>query len=269
MVDEIYSKIQSVPVWFHKIEVAPGIFTPGIQDSEGVLEKIKLPADLTGKRVLDLGARDGLYSFECEKRGAAEVVALDYTTPDATGFNVAKELLGSKVEWVTGNVYQIDQLNLGKFDLVLFLGVIYHLRHPYLAIDKIHDVLNPGGKVIVESHVIDGGFVDETGNWIDLNELNPRLANLNVAQIYEAGKLVDDKSNAWAPSLNTLAAMFNNSGFIVESSWSYFFRGGLTATAVELEVDHPRLIDSASSLSLGSPEINLVPESISNLEINN
>lgn len=266
--DDILKKINAVPTWFHKIEVAPGIFTPGVQDTEGLLSQIKLPQDLTGKRVLDIGARDGLYSFECEKRGASEVIAIDYTTPDSTGFTVAKEILGSNVKWITSNVYQIDQLNLGKFDLVLFLGVIYHLRHPYLAIDKIHDVLNVGGKVVVESHIIDGGFVDENENWINLEELNPRLSKLNIAQIYEAGKLVNDKSNAWAPSIDTLVAMFKNSGFEVESSWSYYFRGGLTATSVELEPNHHRYLDSSESVRLGSPGINLVPTSISNVELN-
>lgn len=266
--EKIKSLIDTVPNWFHRIEVAPGIFTPGVQDTEGLLNHINLPDDLTGKRVLDIGARDGLYSFECEKRGASEVIALDYTTPDTTGFNVAKKILGSNVKWITSNVYQIDQLNLGKFDLVLFLGVIYHLRHPYLAIDKIHDVLNLGGKVVVESHIIDGGFVDENGNWINLDELNPRLLKLNVAQIYEAGKLVNDKSNAWAPSIDTLVAMFKNSGFEIDSSWSYYFRGGLTATTVGLEPNHHRYLDSSESVKLGSPGINLVPSSISNVELN-
>lgn len=265
---EILKEINSVDNWFHKIELAPGIFTPGIQDTEGLLNNIRLPSDLTGKRVLDIGARDGLYSFECEKRGASEVIALDYTTSDTTGFNVAKKILGSNVKWITSNVYQIDQLNLGKFDLVLFLGVIYHLRHPYLAIDKIHDVLNLGGKVIVESHIIDGGFVDENGNWINLDELNSRLSKLNVAQIYEAGRLVNDNSNAWSPSIDTLIAMFKNSGFEIDFSWSYYFRGGLTATSVRLEPNHHRYLDSSDSVKLGSPGINLVPSTISNVELN-
>lgn len=265
--NSIQNLIDSVPAWFHKIEVAPGIITPGVQDTEGLLNHIKLPDDLTGKRVLDIGARDGLYSFECEKRGAAEVIALDYTTPDTTGFNVAKQILNSNVKWVTANVYEIDQLNLGKFDLVLFLGVIYHLRHPYLAIDKIHDVLNIGGKVVVESHIIDGGFVAEDGNWVNLAELNPRLSELNVAQIYESGKLVNDPSNAWAPSINTLVAMFKNSGFTVDNQWDYYFRGGLTATATQLAANHPRYMDSSNLVILGSPEVNLVPESISNVEL--
>jgi tRNA (mo5U34)-methyltransferase len=261
-VNDIDNLIASVSNWFHKIEVAPGVFTPGIQDSQGLLEHIKLPMNLSGMRVLDIGARDGFFSFECEKRGAAEVIALDYTSADSTGFNVAKQILGSKAKWINGNIYSLNELNLGKFDLILFLGVIYHLRHPYLAIDRIHDSLNVGGKVVVESHIIDGGFVDEKGDWINLVDLNPRLANLAVAQFYESGKLVKDKSNAWAPSIDTLNIMFKNSGFNVEYSWSYHFRGGLIATSVELESDHPRFMDSSESVVLKSPETNLVPKNI-------
>jgi tRNA (mo5U34)-methyltransferase len=261
-VNDINNLISSVSNWFHKIELAPGVVTPGIQDSQGLLNHLKLPTDLTGMRVLDIGARDGFFSFECEKRGATEVIALDYTSADSTGFNVAKQILRSKVNWVNGNVYSLNSLNLGKFDLILFLGVIYHLRHPYLAIDRIHDSLNVGGKVFVESHIIDGGFVDEKGDWIKLSDLNPRLENLTIAQFYESGKLVKDVSNAWAPSIETLNVMFKNSGFTIDYSWSYHFRGGIVGSANSLPGDHPRFQDSSESVVLQSPRQNLVPRNI-------
>lgn len=262
----IVAEIAKVPNWFHRIELAPGIFTPGIQESETLLKNVSLPSDLTGMRVLDIGARDGLFSFESEKRGAKEVIALDYCSPDTTGFNVARNVLGSNVKWITGNVYEIDSLDLGQFDLVLFLGVLYHLRHPYLAIDKIHDVLRTGGQVIVESHIIDGGFVDENANWIKLQDLNGRLSNLNVAQIYSLGQLVGDKTSAWAPSLNTLECMFVNSGFRVTHSWHNHFRGGIVAVSEELDNNHPRFIDSGYWLDLGNAKEILRPESISSFE---
>lgn len=263
---EIEAKVSSVSNWFHRIEVFPGIVTPGIQHSEVMLEKIGLPDDLSGLRVLDIGARDGLYSFECEKRGAAEVIAVDYCSPETTGFNVAKEILNSKATWLTANVYELDKLNIGKFDLILFLGVIYHLRHPYLAIDKIHDLLKLGGKLVVESHILDGGFVDESGNWIEIGEINPRLSNLNVAQIYSLGQLVGDKTSAWAPSLNTLESMFINSGFSITHSWKHHFRGGLVAVAENLPDDHPRFIDSGYWLDLGNSRVVLRPEIISSID---
>jgi tRNA (mo5U34)-methyltransferase len=244
-VDEIKKMIDSVPIWHHRIELAPGMFTPAVQWTNEVLADINLPEDLSGLRVLDLGARDGFFSFECEKRGASEVIAVDYAPIELTGFAVASKILNSKVKWLTANVYRINELNLGKFDLILFLGVIYHLRNPYLAIDRIYDALKIDGKVIVESHVINGGFVDENGEWMDLKDLDPRLEKLQIAQFYQ-GNLGGDHTNAWAPSLNTLEVMFQNSGFTVDSSWSNHFRGGLTATAVPIGIDHPRYIDSSS-----------------------
>ena len=243
--NEIKEMIDSVPVWHHRIELAPGIFTPAIQQTQDLLASIDFPKDMSGFRVLDLGARDGFFSFECEKRGAAEVIAVDYTPAELTGFGVASKILNSKVKWLTANVYRIHELNLGKFDLILFLGVIYHLRNPYLAIDRIYDALKIDGKVIVESHVIDGGFVNESGEWMNLIDIDPRLAKLQIAQFYK-GDLGGDHTNAWAPSLNTLEIMFQNSGFKIDSSWSNHFRGGLTATAIPIGVDHPRYIDSSS-----------------------
>jgi len=245
-VNEIKQMIDSVPVWHHRIELAPGIFTPAIQQTQNLMTAIKLPTDLSGLRVLDLGARDGFFSFECEKRGAAEVIAVDYAPVELTGFGVASKILDSKVKWITANVYRINELNLGKFDLILFLGVIYHLRNPYLAIDRIYDALKIDGKVIVESHVIDGGFVNENGDWMDLKDMDPRLAKLQIAQFYQGGDLGGDPTSPWAPSLNTLEIFFQNSGFNIDSSWSNHFRGGLTATAVPIEVNHPRYIDSSS-----------------------
>jgi tRNA (mo5U34)-methyltransferase len=251
----IQELIDSVPVWHHRIEVAPGVITPGLQWTQEMLEDIGLPEDLTGLRVLDLGARDGFFSFECERRGASEVIAVDYSPAELTGFNVAKAILDSKVKWITANVYKINQLNLGKFDLVLFLGVIYHLRNPYLAIDRIYDVLNTGGKIIVESHIINGGFVDEQGNWIDLKEINPRLQDLRIAQIYKTGELSGDITSPWAPTINTLEIMFENSGFLINSSWEKEFRGGLTATSFQIDENHPRYLDSSSEANPNSSDI--------------
>ena len=119
-VNEIKEMIDSVPVWHHRIELAPGIFTPAAQWTDEVLAAIDLPEDLSGLRVLDLGARDGFFSFECEKRGASEVIAVDYSPGELTGFAVASKILNSKVKWLTVNVYRINELNLGKFDLILF-----------------------------------------------------------------------------------------------------------------------------------------------------
>ena len=81
--------------WFHTIELAPGLFTPGAEDTPRKAQLIGLPEDLSGKSVLDIGAYDGYFSFEAERRGAARVLAFDHLAPDLSGFNTARRILGS------------------------------------------------------------------------------------------------------------------------------------------------------------------------------
>ena len=118
--------------WHQRWELFRGVFLPGRNDVMTILEAVKLPADLSGCRVLDVGAWHGAFSFECERRGAGEIVALSLEDPDVTGFNRLKALLGSKVVYELGSVYSIDVARLGKFDVVLFLGVLYHRRYSLL-----------------------------------------------------------------------------------------------------------------------------------------
>src|SRR3954469_21042627 len=87
---EIRARIDTVPHWYHQIEIRPGVVTPGINDSSETLQLLSLPDDATGTRVLDIGVRDGYFSFELERRGA-EVLAIDYLEPSETGFPIAKE----------------------------------------------------------------------------------------------------------------------------------------------------------------------------------
>ena len=116
-----------------------------------------VPEDLSGKRVLDVGAWNGGFTFECERRGAAEVVAYSLENPDQTGFNRLKALLGSQATYQVGSVYNLDARQLGQFDVILFLGVLYHLRYPLLAADKLRAVTR--GTLHIETHVIENCFI--------------------------------------------------------------------------------------------------------------
>jgi tRNA (mo5U34)-methyltransferase len=245
---DISHEISKVSFWHQQIDLGNGYLTPGAQDTASLLRQIRLPDDLSGMRVLDLGARDGYFSFECERRGASEVVALDYVPADQTGFEICKKILNSNVNYINNNVYSIDKSSLGDFDLVLCLGLIYHLRHPVLAIDRIYDVLKKDGTLILETHVIDGGLVDQENQWISLSSIDPHLSEMQMAQFYAGGKLNNDISNFWAPSLSCLEGIVSNSGFSINTSWVESFRGGLSATKVPLESNHPRFIDTAKSI---------------------
>jgi tRNA (mo5U34)-methyltransferase len=236
--------------WHHRIEVAPGVWTPGRQDTATVLSQIGMPDDLSGMRVLDIGARDGFFTFEAERRGAREVVALDNEPPHRTGFSIAAELLGSKATYVTENVYSLSPARYGRFDLVLFLGVIYHLRHPLLALDRIHDVCAADALLLVETHMIDEGLVDPAGHWHRLADFHSDLSVFSLVQYYPGNMLGGDPTSQWAPSRLALEGWLRGSGFEPIGSWQHAFRGGAQARRRELPATSERAVDEAASWDL-------------------
>jgi tRNA (mo5U34)-methyltransferase len=136
------SQIDAEDYWFHRIELPGGLVTPGWSFPK--VEKLPyfgLPDDLTGMRVLDVGSAEGFFSFEAERRGAAEVVAIENYPPMARKFQICRAAFGSRARSHLASVYELSPKTFGTFDLVLFYGVLYHLRHPLLALEKIHSVL--------------------------------------------------------------------------------------------------------------------------------
>ena len=119
------------------------------------LRLLQIPQDLTGWTVLDIGAWHGFFSFECERRGADRVLAIDQYAWNRFGMNeflAARERLGSKVEHRRVDVHDLDPDDIGTFDLVLMLGVFYHLRNPLLALERVKDVTRR--QLICETHVL-------------------------------------------------------------------------------------------------------------------
>lgn len=253
--EQIHERIATVGHWHQRIPIAPGIVTPGAQDTGAMLAHLALPEDCAGMRALDIGARDGFFCFELERRGAAEVVALDNVAPDLTGFNVAKELLGSEVRYVVDNVYNLTVEEYGRFDLVLFLGVLYHLRHPLLALDRIWDVCNLGARLFVESHMIDEGLVDEAGDFHRLDDFHEDLSLFPLVQFLPGKTLADDFTSKWAPNQRALGDMLGACGFDVTREWLHAFRGGVTAVARGLDPEGQRAADSAAEWDLNHNRI--------------
>ncbi len=185
--------------WFHTIDLGHGIVTPGLDDTPRKLADIKMPADLSGRTVLDIGAWDGFFSFEAERRGAKRVLATDSFcwSGDAwgskQGFELARQALGSEVEDRFIDVMDLSPEAVGVFDLVLFLGVLYHLRHPLLALEKVAAVTT--GCLILETEV------DLIG------ARHPAMA------FYPGTELNNDPTNWWAPNPRALAGMLKAAGF--------------------------------------------------------
>lgn len=183
-------------VWHQRFELAPGVETPGSNDIVGLLDSAGVPADLSGKSAVDLGTTNGGAAFELERRGAERVVAVDVKTPEHYGFAALRDLLGSRVEWVQASMYEVGAVLGEQFDLVLCLGVLYHLRHPLLALDNVRALL--GGEALIESAVLDAEM--------------PELIGQPVARFFRGAEFHADSSNWFAPTVAGLLDWCGSSG---------------------------------------------------------
>ena len=197
--DELIRRVNEVR-WFHSIPLREGLVTPGEDNSMDKLGQVCLPADLTGKSVLDIGAWDGFFSFQAEKNGAERVLATDYFSWSGPGwgtkdgFNLAHEALNSKVESMEIDAMEITPEKLGgKFDVVMFLGVLYHLQDPMGGLRVASEVCNE--LLIVETHV------DDLHRW-------------KPSMVYFPGdSLNNDDTNYWAPNVAAMKGILKDLGF--------------------------------------------------------
>jgi len=155
-IDDLRRRVDGIR-WWHTIDLGDGVITPGKADNLRTLQKLGLPERLSGKTVLDVGAWDGFYSFEAERRGAARVLATDWFVwghggwGTKAGFELARRALSSKVEDLEIDVLDLWPNRIGMFDLVLFLGTLYHMRHPLLALERVFSVTRD--QLILETQV--------------------------------------------------------------------------------------------------------------------
>src|SRR6185503_7972945 len=204
--------IAAYPRWYHRIEVRPGIVTPGINDSPLQLQMLQLPADCSGLRVLDLGARDGFFSFELERRGA-DVLAVDYMPAERTGFQIAARLLGSRVVFRQANIYHLTPAEIGTFDLILFLGLLYHLPDPIRAMRIVRSLCT--WRMYLETLVIDEALLMPDGSEASLTALNAQLAGIPLMQFFPGASCQGDPTNYWGPNVRCVEAMLGDTEFRV------------------------------------------------------
>jgi tRNA (mo5U34)-methyltransferase len=198
---ELQSKVEALR-WFHTIDMGHGIVTKGVENSPERLVRIQLPATLAGRSVLDIGAWDGFYSFEAERRQASRVVAADHyawhgegwgTGRGKAGFELARAALGSRVDDVDIDVMDLSPERVGSFDVVLFLGVLYHLRDPLRALERVSSVTK--NMLILET------VVDMVG------------ISRPAAAFYPGRELNDDPTNWWGPNQAAVEGMLHSVGF--------------------------------------------------------
>ncbi len=198
--------------WWQKWEIVPGVFTPGVNDVKWLLDNLQLPASLDGARVLDIGGWNGAFSFECERRNAREVVMVEPMPPAATGFDRTKAFLESKVQHRQGSIYDLDPETIGYFDIVLCLGIIYHLRYPLLGLDNIRRICR--GQLFVESAILETAFWTPDGIQ-PLAVAAPGLENLSILQFFRGTEFFNDKTNWFVPNVEAANALIEAAGFQV------------------------------------------------------
>ena len=187
--------------WWHSFELPGGRKIQGVSTLAAQRMRIgqfPIPEDLRGKRVLDVGTWDGWFAMEMERRGA-EVVAIDMW--ENPRFYEIHELLGSRVDYRQLSVYDLDPNRLGRFDIVLFMGVLYHLKHPLLALERVCSVAKD--MVAVESLVLR-----------DRHRPGLGVENQPLMEFYEHDELGGQFDNWVAPTIPCLLAFCRTAGFV-------------------------------------------------------
>ena len=219
--EQIRREAAALGPWFHNLEL-DGVWTAP-EHFLGDYPAIKwrrfahaIPADLSGRSVLDIGCNGGFYSLEMKRRGAARVLGIDHDESYLRQARFAAEIAGLDIEFQQLSVYDIGALG-ERFDLVLFLGVLYHLRHPLLALDLLRehvvgDLLvcqsmqrgDPGEEPIEEDYPFAETAVFE----------RPTFPRLSFIEHRYAG----DDTNWWVPNRACTKAMLRSAGFVIDSN---------------------------------------------------
>ena len=225
--DEEQQQMESIP-WFHSIDLGDGVVTEGA--SEIQIPEEQFPS-FAGRSVLDIGAWDGYYSFMAERLGARRVVALDHYAwgvdidargeywtecaargvlpdlsldltefwrpdlPGRRGFEFAAARLGSSVEPRAADFTTVDLAGLGTFDVVLYLGVLYHMKEPLTCLERVRAVTN--GVAVIETLAVH----------------LQHLEHASLLQFHDSRDLNHDFGNWFVPTLAGLVSLCRAAGF--------------------------------------------------------
>ena len=229
---DLKSQVEAIPFWYHKIELPGGIVTPGWAPLDA--GRYCIPQDMTGLRVLDVGAWDGYWTFEALKRGAREVVAIDDFSdrlgrlseeerPQWETFDLCREALGfthmnsregyqndegQRCFRTEKSVYDLTKKHDGEFDVIFLFGTIYHLRHPLLALDKLSEICT--GSIYIESAICDNYSPYQEGG---------HGSDKRVMEFYPGKEYGDNSGNWWVPTLDCLGEMVRSAGFQELRMW--------------------------------------------------
>ena len=218
--DGLRARIGALAPWFHNIDLngvstAPDHFLGDYPAAKFRRFADALPADLSGKSVLDIGCNAGFYSFEMKRRGASRVLGIDTDTGYLRQARFAARVQGFDVEFRQLPVWEIAQLG-EKFDLVIFMGVLYHLRHPLLALDLIHEHVAKD-LFLFQSMLRGSREIAVVEEDYDFNASAPFDEAGYPKMHFIEGRYSHDETNWWVPNRACTEAMLRSAGFAIES----------------------------------------------------
>ena len=225
---DLRAKVEALAPWFHNIDLGGGV-TTAPDHFLGDYPRFKferfaaaLPADIAGKSVLDIGCNAGFYAIEMKRRGAGRVIGIDSDDRYLAQARLAAEALGFEDGITFRNLSVYDVAALGeRFDLVIFMGVLYHLRHPLLALDLIREHV-AGDRLLFQT--MQRGSNDA----LDVPENHPFHVpgTFDPSPIFDdpaypkmhfiEHRYADDWTNWWAPNRACSEAMLRAAGFTIE-----------------------------------------------------
>ena len=215
----IRSLVEAEPFWYHRIELWPGYFTPGWAPIDH--SAYRVPDCFDGERVLDVGAWDGYWTFWAGNRGACSVHAIDDFS-DQLGLNVARDqwrtfdiarraFPGMSATRLQSSVYSVASKFVVPFDRVFCFGLLYHLRHPLLALDKLRSVMKEGATIHIESAILDDIKSPYTGK--------KHLKDGCYAEFYPSKEYGNNPTTWWVPTLRCLEGWLVAAGFDQIETW--------------------------------------------------
>ncbi len=214
--DQISENVRRLGKWFHNIDLggiktAPDHFLGDYPNVKFREFAHAIPADLTGKSVLDIGCNAGFYSLEMKRRGAGLVVGIDSDDRYLDQARFAAKVSGLEINFLNMSVYDIASLRQ-QFDIVIFMGVFYHLRHPLLALDLLYEHVVKD-VLIFQSMLRGSNQIDPVEPDYKFEEMD-MFTSAGFPQMYFIEhRYSDDPTNWWIPNRAGMEAMLRSSGF--------------------------------------------------------
>lgn len=213
-------RIAELGPWFHNmviggVRTAPQHFLGDYPAVKYRHFRDSIPADLTGKTVLDIGCNGGFYSLEMKRRGAERVVGIDTDEHYLRQARFAAEVCDLSIDFLRMPVWQVAQLQ-EKFDLVIFMGVLYHLRHPLLALDLIHEHVAKD-LLLFQSMQRGSREIEALDENYDIMAPGPFDAPGHPKLHFIEHRYSNDVTNWWIPNRACTEAMLRSAGFNIQA----------------------------------------------------